>query len=88
MGDRDSRGHAGARRHPLFVSLELDAKLLIEDPEISIPVAHDRLRHHLLHFLRNHADISAIAAIIAEAIETNSVVEPAERNDVVLEHDV
>src|SRR5262249_39095634 len=46
------------------------------------------LRHDRLHLLRHHADIGFVAADIAEAIEAEPVVEPAEQNDVVLERDI
>ena len=51
-------------------------------------ITHDGLRHHRLHFLRHHANVSSITSVIAEAIEANTVAEMAEENDVVFERDV
>ena len=44
--------------------------------------------HHGLHLLRHHADIGLVAAVVAEAIEAEAVVEMAEHDDVVLQPDV
>ena len=68
-----------------FVGLEPDAEPVIEDTQRSVPVAHDGLRHDRLHFLRHHADIGAIAAVVAEAIVAKPVGEVTEQDDVVLE---
>ena len=38
-----------------------------------------------MYFLRYHADVCAVAAIITEAIVTQAVLEIAEKNDIVLE---
>jgi hypothetical protein len=68
--------------------LELDSKFVIVDAEVAIPVADYRLRHHRLHFLRYHADVALIAAIIAEAIVTKAIGKMAEEGDIVLESDI
>lgn len=72
----------------MLVSLKLDSDLFVIDAQVSIAVANDRLRHHLLHFLGNHADIGTIAAVITEAIVAEAVGEMAEQDDVVFDHDV
>src|SRR5262245_13653155 len=77
-----------ARRQPLLVGLELDAEPVIEDPQVAVAAAHDRFRHDALHLLRHHADIGLVAAVVAEAIEAEAVVEPAEQRDVVLERNI
>src|SRR5215813_739430 len=77
-----------ASRQPLFVGLELDAKLVVEDPQIAVAAAHDRFRHHVLHLLRHHADIGPATAVVAETIEAEAVVKMAEQRDVVLERDI
>ncbi|MGO8976651.1 MAG: hypothetical protein ACLQNV_24390, partial [Steroidobacteraceae bacterium] len=41
-----------------------------------------------MDFLRHHADIRFIAAIVAKAIKAEAVVEPAQHDDVVFEPDV
>ena len=50
--------------------------------------ACDRFRRDLLHLLCHHTDISSVAAVITEAIETKTILKVAEQNDVVLERDV
>src|SRR5262245_43408901 len=84
--------HAGrdacAGCQPLLVGLELQAEPVIEDAQVAIATAHDRFRHDVLHFLRHHADIGPGAAVVAEAIEAQAVVEMAEQGDVVLERDI
>src|SRR5262245_35949732 len=77
-----------ARRQPLLVGLELDAEPVIEDPQVAVAAAHDRFRHDALHLLRHHADIGLVAAVVAEAIEAEAVVETAEQRDVVLERNI
>src|SRR6516164_1533170 len=87
--NRDSRNRRPrARRDPVLVSLELDAEPVVEDPQIPLPVTHNRLRHDCFNFLRHHTDIGAIAAVITEAIVADAVGEMAKQNDVVLEHDI
>src|SRR5215471_16080681 len=83
-GGRDPRTGSD----PLVVRLELQAELVIEDPQIAVPAARNRLRHDDLHFLRHDADVGFAAAVIAEAIKAKAVVEAAQERDVVLERDV
>lgn len=80
--------HASARRDPLFVGLELDAELVVEDPQIAVAATDDGVGHHLLHFLRHYADVGAVAAVIAEAIIAKAVGEMAEEDDIMLQRDV
>ena len=89
MCNRDNGNrHPSARRDPLLVSLELDAEPVVEDPQISVLITHNRLWHDHLHFLRHHPDIGAIAAVITETIVADAVGEMAKQNDVVLERDI
>src|SRR5262249_10905734 len=55
-----------------------------------IPVPPDRRRlwPDGYDFLRQHADIHFVAAVIAEAIESQAVIEPADKRDVMLEPDI
>src|SRR5262245_6165645 len=85
VGDRGDGRDACARRDPLLVGLELHPKPLVEDPQVAIATAHDRVWHDGLHLLRHEADIGLVAAVVTEAIEAEAVVEPAEQRDVVLE---
>ena len=57
----------------MLVSLKLDAKFVIEDAQVAVFIAHDRFRHNGLNFLRDHADVSSVAAVIAEAVEADTV---------------
>jgi hypothetical protein len=59
------------------VGLEFHAELVVENAEIAIAAAHDRIRPHPLHVLRHHADIGDVAAFVGEAIEADAVVELA-----------
>src|SRR5260370_31978396 len=77
-----------ARRGPLVVGLELQAELVVEDPQIAVAAAQYRGGHDCLDFLRHHADISLVAAVVAEAVEAEAVIEGAEKRDVVLKHHV
>jgi hypothetical protein len=72
----------------MLIRLKLDAKLVIENAQGSVVVTYDGLRHDRLHFLRHHADIHAVAAVIAEAIVAEAVSEMAEKNDIVLERNI
>jgi hypothetical protein len=80
--------NVSSRSDPLSVALEFHAELVVVHPQISVPAAHDRLRNGLLHFLRDLADIGLVAAIVAEAIEAEAVVEMTEKDDIVLESKV
>src|SRR5258706_16249600 len=75
-----------ARRGPLVVGLELQAELVVEDPQIAVAAAQYRGGHDFLDFLRHHADISLVAAVVGEAGEAEGVVEVAEKRDVLLKH--
>src|SRR5439155_6449444 len=77
-----------ARGEPLVVALELQSELVIEDLQVAVAAAHDRLRHDRQNFLRHHADVGRVAAIVVEAIEAENVVEVAKERDVVLEHHI
>ena len=58
------------------------------DTQIAVAAAQYRRGHDCLDFLRHHADIGLVAAVVAEAVEAEAVIEVAEKEDVVLEHDV
>src|SRR5262249_56374735 len=64
------------------------AERVVEDPEVAVATAQHGLGHDGLHLLRHDADVGARAVVIAEAIEAEAVVEPAEQADVVLQRDV
>src|SRR6266700_2192490 len=77
-----------ARPGPLVVGLELQAELVVGDTQIAVAAAQYRRGHDCLDFLRHHADIGLVAAVVAEAIEAEAVIEVAEKRDVVLKHHV
>ena len=77
-------GNSGARRDPLLIGLEFDAKPVVQDTQIAVFITHNGLRHGCLHFLCDHADVSAIIANVTEAIESETIGEMAEEDDVVL----
>src|SRR5262249_57282697 len=77
-----------ARCPPLLIGLELHADLVIEDFEVPLPVSRHRLRHNRAHFLRDHADIGLLAAVVDKTIEAETVLESAKKFDVMLEPDI
>src|SRR4029079_10515762 len=81
-------GNPRARGKPLVVGLALQPEPFVEDAQISVVAADDCIRPHGLNFLRHHADIGLLAAVIAEAVEAEPIVEMPEQNDVMLERDV
>src|SRR5262245_60539710 len=86
--DRRDGRDPRTRCDPLIVGLELEAELIVEDAQVAVAPAHDCLRHDGLHLLRHHADIGLVAAVVAEAIEAEAVVEMAEQRDVVLQGNI
>src|SRR5262249_57299492 len=63
-------------------------KLVVEHDQVAVPTADDCLRHHRLHFLRDHANVGLVAAIVAEPIEAQAIVEITEQRDVMFEHGI
>jgi hypothetical protein len=72
----------------VVVGLEGQAELVVEDRQIALTITGDGLRHDGFNLLRHDAHIGFIAAIVAEAVEADAVVQAAEQDDVVLEPDV
>jgi hypothetical protein len=79
---------SSTQSNPFFVGLESDAEPVVKHAQGTIAIAHDRFRHDVLHFLRNHPDIRTIAAVVAEAVVAEPVRQVAKQNDIVLEHDI
>src|SRR5580692_9755342 len=77
-----------ARSEPVRIAFERHTELVVVHTQIPVAAARDRLRHDLLYLLGHDADIGLVAAVVAEAIVAEAVVEVAEQRDVVLEHDV
>ena len=80
--------YTGSLTNPFVVGLELDAQLVVADTQSAVTIAHDGLRHDRLNLLGHHADIGAVAAIVAEPIVAKAVRQMAEQNDIVLEPDI
>src|SRR5262245_40891283 len=77
-----------SRCDPLVVSLQFQAKFIVEHPEVAIATSCDRHGHERLYLLGHYADIGFVTAVICEAIEAETIVELAEKNDVVLQPDI
>ena len=73
---------------PLIIALELQAKLLVVDPEIAVGAACYHRGHHLLHFLRHDPNVYLSAAVVAETVQAEPVVQAINKDDVVLEPDI
>ena len=73
-----------SRFNPVIVCFKLQTKFLIEDPQVSVCPASDRLWHDPLHLLSQDAHVSLAAAVVAKAIESEAVVQSAEKDNVVL----
>ena len=71
-----------SRFDPLIVSFELQPEPLIIHSQVSVVPTRDCLWRYLLHFLRQDTDIKLVAATIAEAIEAETIVEMAEKDNV------
>src|SRR5271166_4695617 len=85
MRDRFHARQVCALRNPLLVAFERQSKQIVGNAHIAVSAERHRLRRHGLHFLRHHADISGVAAVVDEAIVSEAVVEPPEQHDIVLE---
>jgi hypothetical protein len=68
--------------------LEFDPQFLVEDTQGAVTIAHNGFWHEGLHFLRHHADISLVTAVVAEAIVAKSIREMTEKNNIVFERNV
>src|SRR5262245_49607647 len=72
-----------SRGNPPVVGLEVEPKLVVADPQVSVRTAVDRRRHDFLHVLRHHPNVGLRAAIVDEPIEAETVVEITQQSDVV-----
>jgi len=76
------------RSHPLVPRLHAYSQPIVVDPQIAVAAAHDSFGHDRLDFLRHHANIRFIAAIVAEPIIAKAVIEMAHQDDVMFQPDV
>jgi len=62
---------------------------VVVDKQTTVAPTRHRVGHNGLHVLRHHPDIGGVvASSVAEAVDTDPVVEPPERHDIFLEADV
>src|ERR1700722_16649951 len=77
-----------SRSEPVRIAFERHTELVVVHTQIAVAAARDRFRHDLLHLLGHDADIGLVAAVVAETIEAEAIVDVAEQSDVVLEPDI
>src|SRR5262249_46605158 len=81
-------GQSGTCGNPSIIGLQRQAELVVIDSEEPIRPPHHGLRHDRLHLLRHDTHIGRHAAVVAEPIEPEAIVEPAEEPNVVLERNI
>ena len=82
-------GLRAAACRPLVPGQEFKAEHIVVDTQIAVALTRHGVGHNGLHFLRHGADIrGVVVSSVAEAVDTDPVVEPPERHDVFLEPDV
>jgi len=72
----------------MVVVLEFYPELLVVHPQITVAAARHGFRCDPNDFLRHDPDVRFAAAVIAEAIEAEAIVQITQENDVMLDHDV
>src|SRR3984885_15248105 len=77
-----------AARHPPIVGLERQSKPVVGNAHIAVRAVRYRFGRHGPHLLRDHPDIGGVTAIVDETIIAETVVEPPEQYDVMLEANV
>ena len=73
---------------PIVVGSERQSEPLVRYPQISVATDKGRVRSDGSDFLRNHSDIGLLAAVIREAVVTETVVEPAQQHHIVFQSDI
>ena len=73
-----------AGSHACVPALHVQAQPFIIHPQIPVAAA-DGLGHHRLDFMCHRADIGLAAAIVAEPVKAETVIETGEHDDVVLQ---
>src|SRR5215213_2467631 len=63
---------------PFVPGLHADSETAVIHPHIAIAAAHHGIRHDGFDFLRHHTHIGLLAAVVAEAVEAETVIEMAE----------
>ena len=73
---------------PIVVGSERQSEPLVRYPQISVATVKGRVRSDGSDFLRNHSDIGLPAAVIREAVVTETVVEPAQQHHIMFQSDI
>src|ERR1700722_14339405 len=81
-------GNFLAGSHPRVPSLHAQAQPLVIYPQVAVAAADHGLGHDRFDFLCHHADIGFAAAIVAEPVKAETVIETGQHDDVVLQADV
>src|ERR1700755_2588421 len=72
---------------PFVIGCGRQPEPFVGHPKIAVATDSDRVGPYGSDFLRNHPDIGLLAAIVREAVITETVVEPAQQYDIVLQPD-
>jgi hypothetical protein len=73
---------------PIVVGSERQSESLVRYPQIAVATDKGRVGSDSSDFLRNHPDIGLLAAVVSEAVVTETVVEPAQQYDIVFQSDI
>jgi hypothetical protein len=73
---------------PIVVGSERQSEPLVRYPQIAVATDKGRVGSDGSDFLRNHSDIGLLAAVIREAVVTETVVEPAQQHHIVFQSDI
>jgi hypothetical protein len=73
---------------PIVIGSERQSEPFVGYPKIAVATDSDRVGSYGSDFLRNHPDIGLLATIVRETVVTETVVEPAQQYDIVLQHDI
>ena len=77
-----------ARCSPIVIGSERQSEPFVRHPKIAVATDSDRIGSYGSDFLCNHSDIGLVATVVREAVVTETVVEPAQQHDIVLQLDV
>ena len=82
------RRNARSSSQPTAIAFKRDAKLGVVNCQIAVAITRDGRGCDALYVLSDDAHIGFVAAIVAEAVEAEAVVEIAEKDNVVLQADI
>lgn len=81
-------GQPGSGGDPIIIGLEGKPEPVVKDPQITLVIARDGIRPYGAHFLRYDTNIGLFTAVIRKAVIAESIVEPADQHDIMLQPDV